>query len=250
MIKEMDIVEKENIEIDYWKNSKWERPDQFGVRTFLSKTFQSRNFNYKANRYKKHINGKKRVLELGAGQGWASCFLKRFHLPEAHCTVSDISSYAIESIHHWEQVLDVQIDQTFACKSYEIPSPDNTYDLIFCYAAAHHFVLLDETLKEIQRVLQPNGKALFLYEPTCSKLFYPLHFKYVNRNPHVPEDILIVNDIQDLAKKHGLSCHHFYDPKQVNINSIVLGAYFSILSKLTFLQRWLPSSSDFVFVKK
>lgn len=244
----MDIEAKENIEIDYWKNSKWENPNQFGSRNLLSKMYQSRNFNYKINRYKKHFKNKNSVLELGAGQGWASCFLKKYVLPNATFTVSDISSYAIESLYRWENILDVKIDNSFACQSYKIPVGDNSYDLIFCYAAAHHFVKIDETLEEIKRVLKPNGKALFLYEPTCSKLFYPIHYKYVNDDPHVPEDILIVKEIQDLAKKHELTCKHFYDAKQINIRSLGVGMYFAILNKMKFLQRWLPSSSDFIFI--
>lgn len=244
----IDIIEKEKIEIDYWKNSSWENSSSFSDRNFISKSFQCKNFNYKVRKYRKHINGSNNVLELGAGQGWASCFLKRFYLPQAHITVSDISPYAIDSIKYWENVFDVKINESLSCQSYDIPSPSGSYDLIFCYAAAHHFVKLDETLDEIKRVLKRNGKAIFLYEPTCSKLFYPIHFKYVNKNPHVPEDILIVDEIKAMAEKHNLTCVHHYDSKQVNIHSVGIGLYFSILNKMKFLERLLPSSSDFIFV--
>jgi ubiquinone/menaquinone biosynthesis C-methylase UbiE len=246
----IDLSQKEQVEIDFWKNSPKENPEVFSRGNFLNKTREARQFNYKINRHKKVFRKKKNILELGAGQGWASCYLKKFLLPNSHFTVTDISIYAIESLPYWEKVYDVKIDNKLACKSYEVPLRDGSFDLIFCYAAAHHFVKLDETIKECQRLLMPGGQMIFLYEPTCSRLFYPLHFKYVNTAAHnTPEDVLIPGEIKKLAKKHELKFVNHYDAHQTLIRSIPIHLYFRFLKALPFLQKTLPSSSDMVFTK-
>lgn len=246
----MKLSEKEQIEIDYWKDSPSENSKQFSRGNFLNKTSEARQFNYKINRHKKVFKNKKNILELGAGQGWASCYLKKFVLPQSHFTVTDISIYAIESLKYWENVYDVKIQNKLACRSYEVPLRDQSFDLIFCYAAAHHFVKMDETIMECERLLIPGGQIIFLYEPTCSAWFYPLHYKYVNTAPHsTPEDVLIPKHIKRVAEKYDLEFVNFYDPHQVFIRSVMIHFYFKLLKTIPFLQRILPSSSDLIFTK-
>ena len=176
--------------------------------------------------------------------------MKKYFVPDAQYTVTDISPFAIESLHYWEAVFDVKILHSLACKSYEVPLKDESFDLIFCYAAAHHFVRIKESLAELKRLLKPGGCILFLYEPTCSKWFYPLHFKYVNSVNHsTPEDILIPSDIEKIARSLDLTYTHFYDAQQRIIRSISLAIYFRILKTFPFLQSILPSSSDMLFTK-
>ena len=247
----MKIEEKEKIEIDFWKNSLHENPDIFSLANYLNKVEQLKILNTKINNHLEHFQGVKSVLELGAGQGWASAFMKKWILPKAEFTVTDISPYAIESVKYWEEVFDVSIKDAKSCKSYDLSQfEDSQFDLVYCYAAAHHFVKLEETLKEVHRVLKPYGKCVFLYEPTCSKLFYKLHLKWVNsQRPDVPEDILITKDIIKMAEGLSFRVEHSYDFKSQEHRSIGLALYFKILSIFSFLQGVLPSSSDFVFIK-
>ncbi|RKZ87677.1 MAG: hypothetical protein DRR19_13335 [Candidatus Parabeggiatoa sp. nov. 1] len=72
--------------------------------------------------------------------------------PESSVILTDISEFAIASVHKWESIFSVKIDETFACKSYDIPKDDSSCDCIFAFAAAHHFVAHQKTLKEIKRV--------------------------------------------------------------------------------------------------
>ncbi len=246
----MDLVEKENLEINYWRDSGFESPKAFTKLNFLNKLQECDNLDYKITKYEEIIRDKKNVLEIGAGQGWASCFLKSFYLKEAHFTVTDISPHAVKSITNWERIFEVNIDKSYAAKSYELAEKDAQFDLIFCYASAHHFVLHEETLTELKRVLSQDGHIIFLYEPTCSKLFYPLHYYYVNNVPHhSPEDVLIPAKIKSICSKINLKYINHYDAHQVILRSIPLGIYFWILKKMPFLQRLLPSSSDLLFSK-
>lgn len=247
----MDLDTKEAIEVNYWKESSFESPDKFTNRNRHSKRKECEHLHYKVKKHLDLIRDKKRVLEIGAGQGWASCFLKRFYLKKAHFTVTDISEYAIESLKYWEKDFEVKIDDRFAAKSYEIKAPDNTFDLIFCYAAAHHFVEHKKTLKELKRLLRVNGKIIFLYEPTSSRLFYPLHHWLVNRQEDItPEDVLIPNEIRKLANQVGLNYTNIYDPHQTIVRSKISHNYYRILKTVSILNNWLPSSSDLVFEHK
>lgn len=246
----MDLKEKEKIEIDFWKNSQYENPDSFSLANYLNKTDQLKTLNTKINNHLKYFADAKQVLELGAGQGWASAFMKRWIIPEATITVTDISPYAVESVKYWEEVFNVEIENAEACKSYELSFQDEQFDLVFCYAAAHHFVKLEETLKEIYRVLKPSGKCVFLYEPTCSKMFYRMHYNYVNRQrPEIPEDVLIPKEVIKMGEKLDFTVEHHYDLSSQKNQSIGMSIYFKFISSFSFLKRLLPSSSDFIFIK-
>ena len=246
----MKLEEKEQIEIEWWKDSKFEGPSKFTKENFLNKMRSVNHFHYKLRKYRKHIQNKSNVLELGAGQGWASCFLKRYFLPDAHFTTTDISPYAVASIKHWERIFETKIDQTKACKSYDTSLESNQFDLIFCYSAAHHFVKQEETIKELSRILKPGGKILYLFEPSASRLFYPLYYKYVNWAPHsTPEDVLIPSTLKNMAQKYKLQFEHYSDPHQSQYLSLFVMFYFKTLSRFPFLQKILPTSSDFILIK-
>jgi len=247
----MNLDEKERIEIEYWEKNNFESPVKFTKGNFLNKIQECRNFDYKVSKNIDFIKNKKNVLEVGAGQGWASCFLKRYYLPKSKFTVTDISPHAIVSIVNWEKTFDVTIEKSYASKSYEIDEADNQFDLIFCYAAAHHFVLYEKTLEELKRVLTSDGHIIFMYEPTCSKIMYPLHYYYVNKMPHsTPEDVLVPSKIKAICDKLKLNYTNNYDAQQVLLRNLPIGIYFTILRKLKFLQKWLPSSSDLIFIKQ
>lgn len=244
----MDLARKEAIEVNYWKDSSFESPEEFTNRNRHSKRKECEHLHYKIKKHKNLILGKKNVLEIGAGQGWASCFLKRYYLKKSKFTVTDISEYAIQSVKYWEQDFDVKIDNRFAAKSYAISAPDNSFDLIFCYAAAHHFVEHKKTLKELKRLITSDGVIIFFYEPTCSRLFYPLHYWLVNRQDDItPEDVLIPSKIKKIADGLDLKYSNHYDPQQSIVRSKLKDSYYRTLSIFKILNKWLPTSSDLIF---
>jgi len=246
----MNLKAKEQIEIDYWKNSKHESPEDFTAGNFVNKTKECRNLIYRVRKNMKYFRNKKNVLEIGAGQGWASCFIKRFILPEAKFTVTDISPAAVEGLHYWESIFDVKIENAYAAKSYAIKAPDKPYDLIFCYAAAHHFILHKETLENLSKWLSPKGSIVYIYEPTSSKLLYPLHYYYVNKAAHsTPEDVIVPSQMKKIANEFGLKCIIRYDAHQRIIRSVSSSLYFGLLRVLPFLHKLLPSSADLIFEK-
>ena len=242
------LDKKEQIEIDFWEKSQFESPGHFSPQNLNNKLQECENLAYKLKKYQSHILDKKDVLEIGAGQGWASCFMKSKFLPEANFTVTDISKFAVESVKYWEAHFEVKISKAFAAKSYAIEEPDDSFDLIFCYAAAHHFVLIEETLIELKRLLKKEGHIIFIYEPTCSRLLYPLFYRYVNKMPHsTPEDVLVPSRIKKMCGSMGLRYENHYDPTVIIDRNKRTTQYFNLLDSIPILQRVLPSSSDLIF---
>lgn len=245
----MDLSQKEQIEIEFWKNSSSENPETFTTKNILNKLSEAKVFYGIFNKHKALFKDADSILELGGGQGWASCLVKK-ELSNKKVILSDISEFAIESLKYWEKLFSLKLDNSFACKSYEIPMSDESVDLVFCFAAAHHFVEHRRSLIEIKRVLRSKGRCIYMYEPTCNKFFYPLAYKRVNKKrPEVPEDVLIASSMLSIANEldlHFKSEFHYSTESRGPIATI----YYFLLGKLPFLARILPCTRNFIFQKK
>src|SRR5690349_6518301 len=117
----------------------FESPGSDSVHNILNKITDAPNLLECLQPFDAVFKGSKDILELGGGQGWGSCLLKRLY-PQARFTMSDISEFAVASLRKWEHVFQAKIDRSFACRSYDIPLEDASVDCVFTYAAAHHFI--------------------------------------------------------------------------------------------------------------
>lgn len=244
----MGIIEKQAIEIKFWKNSIQERPEANSADNIINKVSDAAIFLDCVKKYLDKILKEGKVLELGGGQGWAACLLKRLY-PKASITLTDISKYAIASLYKWEKIWDVKLDNKYACKSYKTKEIDGSIDIIFCFAAAHHFLAHRRTIMEISRILKPGGKAYYFYEPTSPNFFYWIAYKRVNnKRPHVPEDVLIPSKIVQLAKESNLNLKVDYYPSLINRGPKET-LYYYFLNNFNFLQKLLPCTANFTFIK-
>ncbi len=244
----LELSDRQQIEIDYWRTAVHERPEARSVDAIVAKCCEAQVFLLALARFQSDFQGASNILEMGAGQGWASTIVKS-RCPAATVIASDISPYAVRSVGKWERVFGVSLDGALACRSYEAPLDAGSQALIFAYAAAHHFGAHRRTLAEMQRLLRPGGVALYLHEPACPPWIYTRAYQRVNRNrPEVPEDVLIYPKIVDLAKKQGLTAEVHFAPVTLNRRPGPF-LYYSVLSKLRFLQCWLPCTAHFRFMK-
>jgi ubiquinone/menaquinone biosynthesis C-methylase UbiE len=242
--KNLSVEEMENIEIAVWEKLK----DLAWLDNLSNKMSELRWLWPKFSLYDQHFQKAQAVLELGGGEGWASCVVKHLY-PNAWVAASDISESAISSIGRWERVFEAPVDKRFACRSYNVPLPDNSVDLIFTFQAAHHFRLHEETMREVDRLLRPGGVCIYINEPSCRSYIYPLAKWRVNRKrPECPEDVCCVEHLQRAAQNAGFRMAVHYSTSTIN-RGPVEGVYYKILSSAPFLCSWLPCTADFVFHK-
>lgn len=239
---------REQVEIDFWRDDPDERPGADSIENQIDKGADALVFVTALKRLGLPIGDSPRCLELGGGQGWASCVLKRLR-PNAHVIATDISEHAVASKDRWERIYNVKLDGAFACKSDAISVGDGDLDFVFCFAAAHHFEQQDATFRELFRVLAPGGVAAYLYEPTSPRLLYRWAYKRVNaKRPEVPEDVLVPCRLSDLAGRHGFSTSVNYWPSTLK-RAGMAAPYYTALSVLPFLCPLFPCTANFVFRK-
>lgn len=240
--------EKEQRENDFWTNDPEEGPNVFGLYGVVNKMYEAKAFLEKLTKYKYYFSNADTIVELGAGQGWASCIVKHL-FTDSTVYATDLCPDAIKSLPKWEKIFNVTIDKSYACKSNELPFENDSIDLTFCFQAAHHFSEQKSTIQEIHRILKPGGVCLYLREPSCRKYIYPLAYKRVNNNrPTVPEDVLIYKDIIKMGKQTGFHVNHAFDTSCTGHNSFA-GVYYYILGKIGFLKHFFPCTSDITFIK-
>lgn len=244
----VDLKNAEAIEEHFWKTSVHESPDADSIDNILNKASEARIFVEKLRAYDNYFSNAEKVLELGAGQCWGSCLVKRFY-PQTDITATDLSESAVVSVKKWAKIYGAEPDRVAACRAYETPFADNSFDLIFAFAAAHHFRRYRRSMAEIHRILAPGGVALFFHEPSCPEFMYKAAFAAVNkRHPTVPEDVLVRSRLEKLAKENNLTLSINLAPTLTNRVGLAT-VYFFLLGKLKFLPKLLPCSADIVLKK-
>lgn len=80
----MDRIEAlQQREIEYWRESEHESPDSDSIHNLVNKMSNLPVFMEVPKRYQTLFSkpGPLRVLELGGGQRWSTCLIKRLYLP-------------------------------------------------------------------------------------------------------------------------------------------------------------------------
>jgi SAM-dependent methyltransferase len=235
-------------QIAFWQNSPHESPNANSLGALASKFNESRVLLEKLKDFSDLFSSATDILELGAGQCWASCMIKR-QLPAARVVATDLAPAAVASAHKWERLLGVKLDQIEVCKSYATPFPDNSFDLVFAFSAAHHFGDHEGTLKELRRLLRPGGSALYFHEPSSPRVLYPLAYRRVNaKGCDYHEDVLIPAEIIEIARRCDLRATIRFAPT-VTARRPLETIYYLVLSRVRFLQRLLPCTIDVAFVE-
>jgi SAM-dependent methyltransferase len=193
------------------------------------------------------------VLELGASHGWASVIVKD-DCPEAHVVTSDVVPDCVKHCKRYEGVLGREVDEKWAFSVRDIPFADGQFDRIFTFASFHHFGDHGDytgSMAEIARILKPGGKLVLLYEPTSPAVLYSMAFNRANRNrahEGVDEDVLVVDKLQAIAGRLGLTMQVTPFPIYLYRPSAASTVYYYALAKLR-LSRFLVCTANLVFEK-
>jgi SAM-dependent methyltransferase len=108
-----------------------------------------------------------RVLDLGAGTGWATARLSR-ETRVAEVTALDLSPGFLDRVtRRVVGCLDCRPEKIrlVASDFRRIPRPDQSYDAAFLIAALHHSLAPILLLREVRRVLKPGGYLFVLENP-------------------------------------------------------------------------------------
>jgi len=244
-----DVAERERREIEVWRTPGLEVSASNWIENFLDQAGDAKVFWEKLGEYRNYFEGSGRIVEVGAGQGWAVCILKKLW-PEKKIHATDIAPGALSASRLWEHTFRVKLDGACACRSYDMPFGNESVDLVFCFQAAHHFGRARETLVELRRILRKGGTALYLHEPSSRRWFRSLaRRRLTDKRPDVPEDVLIYPKIAHLAAEVGFKTKVNFVPTTTN-KDFVGTVYFHLLKKGLLPRTILPCIVDVVLTKR
>jgi len=131
-------------------------------------SFDERCIDYARDRFE-YIAGRAgwpygNVLEVGCGTGFFLLNLKLAGVVE-HGHVTDLSPGMVEVAQRNASRLGFEVEGRVA-DAERIPYDDGTFDLVVGHAVLHHIPDVEQSLREVLRVLKPGGRFVFAGEPT------------------------------------------------------------------------------------
>ncbi|WP_375463708.1 class I SAM-dependent methyltransferase [uncultured Methylobacterium sp.] len=239
-------------ELEFWSNDRGEGPDADLFENVIYKSRVMIAFRSLLDRLR--IRPGERILELGAGHGWASIIAKS-QVPDAYFVTTDLSHDAVRNSAKYETLIGAKIDEKWACSAVSLPFEDARFDLVFCFAAFHHFIIgsrYDAVLSEVHRVLKPGGRLVMLYEPSSPRFIYDRAKRRTERKRHfasVDEDVILLDRLESDAKGLGLDMKVEHHPEYQQRSSIAATVYYFVLSKIPRLQTMLPCTVNVTLTK-
>lgn len=113
-----------------------------------------------------------RVLDLGAGRGWAA---KQFAIRGCDVVaveINDDDQIGVGRSLALMQQANVSYDILIA-NSQHLPLADQSYDIVFASAALHHSTSLEKVVREAARILRRGGKLVAIHEPCIADHITP-----------------------------------------------------------------------------
>jgi SAM-dependent methyltransferase len=150
MWKEMDIYDKAQFipELPYVDSGPWSDV----ARMFDAALFQL------------SLRGDERVLDIGAGEGWAAQW---FAQKGCHAVAIDIVAdqqlglgRAWKRMKHFDLTFDLLIGD-----NERLPFRSNSFDVVFASNALHHSDYLDKLLASVYKILRPGGRLVAVGDP-------------------------------------------------------------------------------------
>lgn len=149
----------------------------------------------------------KSIIDIASGEGYGSFFLSKY---ASHVVGIDISE---EAVKHAQQKYTRSNLSYMQGSAFQIPIDSHTIDIVVSFETLEHHEKHIEMIKEIKRILQPNG---ILIMSTPDKYYYTDVPQNINKY-HVKE--LYTHEFQNLINSH--FTHTIYLKQKSTFNSII-----------------------------
>ena len=256
MMLPSDIEDKKLNENMYYKEHSMEGGGKPAWMALIHKRDDiKRLINETLPKYKHEIKG--RMLEIGSGTCWASSIISFFSEYPLDIIATDVSPTALQKGVKVTKVVGSNIDYYIAGDAERLPFNDGCFDVVFCYAAIHHFLNVERGLREIYRVLKQGGYCIGVetVDNNILKLISKSRFGIAGeraRRRGITENEYSYTEWINLLRQAGF--------EEVNINlertlgyksGAILFFYYKLISPLPdfFVKRFLASSMSIVAKK-
>ncbi len=168
--------------------------------------------------------------------------------PDGYFVAADLVPDCVRHATKWERLLGAEINEKWAFNCRDIPFQDAQFDVIFTFAAFHHFGEngnYEAAAREMIRILRPGGRIVLLYEPSSPQLLYRSAFKRVNRKRQtegVDEDVLLCDKLRKVVERLGCSFEAATYPIWQYRESVGSTLYYFLLSRVGPLSKLFVST--------
>lgn len=205
-------------------------------------------------KYKHEIKG--RMLDIGSGTCWASSIISLFSESPLEIIATDVSPTALQKGVKVTKVVGSNIDYYIAGDAERLPFDDGCFDVVFCYAAIHHFLNVDRGLREIYRVLKRGGICIGVetVNNNILKLIYKSRFGIAGeraRRRGITENEYSYTEWINLFRQAGFEEVNINLERTLEYKSSDIILYYRLISPLPdfFVKRFLASSMSIVAKK-
>ena len=136
------------------------------------------------------IDPNSKLLDIGCGRGE---FLDGFSKCGLNC-------FGVDQFNHAENYFPKTKLKISDLENEKLPYDDNYFDVVFSKSVIEHFYYPEKLIKEILRVLKPNGKVLTL-TPDWEYNYVNFYEDYTHRTPFTIKslkDIFLIHNFKDV----------------------------------------------------
>ena len=127
-----------------------------GYTKLILDDFRRRGLHQEASFIKPYLKVGQTILDCGCGPGSISCDVAAVISP-GKVSAIDISHQSITQAKQWAASRKIENIGFQVAEMTEVPFSKHTFDVVYAHAALYHVREYEKALKEIKRVLKPNG---------------------------------------------------------------------------------------------
>jgi ubiquinone/menaquinone biosynthesis C-methylase UbiE len=186
----------------------------------------------------RHIAGR-RVLDMGCGSGRYTLALARLGAASA-CGV-DVQAKSFQGAAAWAGEHDVHAEFREA-DVLNLPFPSESFDFVLCNGVIHHSASIARGLKELARVLKPDGAA-FLYLYAAGGIFWNTRRALREVFRHIPLAYTkMVLQMMGMPSNRFIFCDTWYVPVETHTTT---GELQTMLEAAGLAYRKVPGRNAF-----